>query len=450
MADAEDQVEYFLRLGMATTAQEITGPVRERVTLLAIEDRSSRWLSEKLVDREHQDAIAVRERLRDIVEFEYRGGRQVMLASFEPSRTLEDFADRLGVGTDQAPSWAIPWGTKTAGRELFRSLDIPVATASGLAMSVDELADALVPLVRAGHRRFVLKLDSTEFAGAGLGNALFEVDHGTAAAADLSSAITASLPQAAPIDPELDWPGFVAALAKSGVLAEELLTGDEFRSPSFQGRLTPDGPRAVSTHEQLLAANGQTYLGCTFPAAESYRALLVEYGLSVGKALCDKGIERGDYGVDFIAVVREGRWFVYGCEVNMRATGTRHGFDLSTTLLGVTPDADGELRVGGERRVCLTADSIVSDRYRALRPRDLIAAVERSPLHYDPIRKQGVVLHLLSALPAYGKFGAVCVADRPETAHQLLADLRVLADKACGTAASAVSEINTADGDHLP
>ncbi len=418
--------------------------------MLPIEDRSSRWLSEKLVDADNPDAAIARKQLRDMVEGERRAGRTAMLASFEPSRILEEFADRLGVVTDQAPSRAIHWGTKAAGRELLRSLDIPVAAASALASSIDELAVALAPMVRSGHRRFVLKLDSTEFAGAGLGNALFEVDEHTAAATDLPAAIAASLPRAELVDPLLGWPGFTAALTKSDVLAEELITGDEFRSPSFQGRLTPDGPQAVSTHEQLLAANGQTYLGCTFPAAEPYRALLVDYGLRVGEALCAKGIERGDYGVDFIAVARGGRWVVYGCELNMRATGTRHGFDLATTLLGAIPDADGELRVDGERRVYLTADSIVSERYRMLRPRELIAAVEHSPLHYDPIRKQGVVLHLLSALPTFGKFGAVCVADSTEAAQRLLDDLRTLADKACGAAESEVPEIGTADGDQLP
>ncbi|WP_225728778.1 MULTISPECIES: hypothetical protein [unclassified Nocardia] len=61
-----------------------------------------------------------------------------------------------------------------------------------------------------------------------------------------------------------------------------------------------------STHEQLLAANGQTYLGATFPAADPYRGLLIDYGLRVGEALCAKGIERGDYGVDFIVVGRDG------------------------------------------------------------------------------------------------------------------------------------------------
>uniref|UniRef100_UPI003F499C4D hypothetical protein n=1 Tax=Nocardia suismassiliense TaxID=2077092 RepID=UPI003F499C4D len=44
MADAEDQIECFLRLGMATTEQLVVGAVWDRLTLLAIDDESPRGL----------------------------------------------------------------------------------------------------------------------------------------------------------------------------------------------------------------------------------------------------------------------------------------------------------------------------------------------------------------------------------------------------------------------
>ena len=194
----------------------------------------------------------------------------------------------------------------------------------------------------------------------------------------------------------------------AGVLAEELLTGEEVRSPSVQGQLTPEGAVVASTHEQLLALNRQTYTGSMFPAIEQYRTLITDYGLRVGAALHDAGLDRGDYGVDFVAVQRNRRWQVFDCELNLRGTGTRHGFNMVTTLLDSTVDEAGELQVDGEPRVYMASDSISDPAYIGLRPKALITAVENSPLHYDASRRRGVVLHFLSPLPEFGKFGAVC------------------------------------------
>jgi hypothetical protein len=426
MVDAEEQIGYFVRLGMATTAVTDPRPPRERVTVLSINDRSSRWLSEKLMDTDNPEAADVRAYLWAAAERERRAGRRVMLNYFEPSLLLEQLAERLEAVGDQAPSWTIPLGAKTAGRNIFRALGIPVAEATPAVRDLDELAAAMAPLVHGGHRRFVLKLDSTEYA-AGAGNAFLDVDENTAAAADLPAAIATLLPRAELIDLRFGWSGFSAAVPQAGVLAEELITGEQFSSPSVQGRLTPSGPRILSTHEQVLASNMQTFTGCLLPAQEAYRTLIAEYCRRVGQALHEKGIDRGAYAVDFIAVCRSGQWQVFACELNLRATGTQHGFDMATTLLGTVPDSTGVLHVGGERRVYLTSDSIMSEHLVGLRPATLIGAVEQSPLHYQPTRKQGIVLHLLSTLPTLGKFGALCVADSHETAERMMNELRALA-----------------------
>jgi hypothetical protein len=183
----------------------------------------------------------------------------------------------------------------------------------------------------------------------------------------------------------------------------------------------------VSTHEQVLAPNQQTFTGCRFGANDAYREIIAEYCLRVGGALHDKGVHHGDYAVDFIAIRRDGRWQVFGCELNLRATGTRHGLDMATALLGATPDGRGDLHVDGQSRVYLTSDGITSEQLVGLRPGALIDAIERSPLHYRPDRRQGVVLHLLSTLPALGKFGAVCIAESHEAADRMLTELRTLA-----------------------
>ncbi|MFJ8689970.1 peptide ligase PGM1-related protein [Micromonospora wenchangensis] len=119
----------------------------------------------------------------------------------------------------------------------------------------------------------------------------------------------------------------------------------------------------------------------------------------------------GDYGVDFIAARRGDTLRVLGCELNLRATGTKHGFVMAGHLLDTVPDADGRLFTdtpdGRAERVYQASDSITDPSLVGLAPARLIDAVERSPLCYDHTRRTGTVLHLLSALPEYGKFGAV-------------------------------------------
>jgi pheganomycin biosynthesis PGM1-like protein len=429
MEDIEHQIDYFVRLSATARAEQCDHHVlRDRLTILSIDDGSPRWLSEKLLDSSRPEAVAACRYLESMVDRARRAGRRIELTYFEPSEPLERLAKRLDLVGNQAPAKYISLGTKAAGRDIFQALHIPVAPATALVHGIDALGTALAPLVRQGRRHFMLKLNSTQY-GAGMGNALFDLDDdilADSAEHDLASAITERLPTAWVTDSKLGWSGFSSAVPVVGVLAEELITGDQFCSPSFQGRLTSNGPDVVSTHEQMLAPNRQSYTGGAFPAAESYRILITEYGRRIGKALHAQGINRGDYGVDFIAVQRNGQWKVFACELNLRTTGTQHGFDMVTGLLGTTPGSDGELRVNGERRVYLVSDNVADEGYVGLRPRQLIEAVERSPLHYDPSRRQGVVLHMMSALPKYGKFGAVCIADSATAACSMMSELHAL------------------------
>jgi PGM1 C-terminal domain len=152
----------------------------------------------------------------------------------------------------------------------------------------------------------------------------------------------------------------------------------------------------------------------------------------VGNGLIGHGIEWGDYGVDFVALRHGIKWQLYGCEINLRATGLKHGFNMVTTLLGTRPAADGTLQVDGETRVYLATDAIANPRYVGLTPRMAIDAVRESKLHYDHSRKRGVVLHMLSALPAYGKLGAVCVASDLLEAQLMMRELTKRLEDAAG------------------
>ncbi|GGS24784.1 peptide ligase PGM1-related protein [Actinokineospora fastidiosa] len=415
LLDADEQVDYFLRL-LPDEDDGRVKPAKDRVVVGGLADRSSRWLSDKLLDEDSAEAAALRARIAEFVERERAAGARVWLSAFEPSENLEQLAARLGVDTDQAEPQFIPLGTKAEGRRLLEAAGVPVAEGTEECRTLEDLAEGVAALAERGHRDFVLKLSSTEY-GAGMGNALLRLDGPLDRAG-----VLAALPTAALVDPKLTWDQFVEAIGRSGAIAEEMLADADLRSPSFQGTIVGDEVVAVSTHDQVLGG-GQTYVGSSFPADAAYRAAVMDLGVRVGKQLVERGVRRGDYGVDFLAVPDATGWRLVGCELNLRSTGTKHGFVMATSLLDVLPDADGRLMVDGVERVYEASDGISDPRLVGLRPRQLIAALRESPLHYDHRTKTGVVLHLLSALYEYGKFGAVCIAPDRSAADRMMREL---------------------------
>ncbi|MCB5910172.1 peptide ligase PGM1-related protein [Streptomyces pinistramenti] len=436
VADADQQVDYYL--GLLPERPE-RGAERARIRLVGLDDRSPRWLSEKILDPGSADAARVRAVLRAFVEREEGNGRCVGLSYFEPSEPLERLGRDLGVPGDQAHSSCIPLGTKHAGRELLRSAGVEVPQGSALCHTLTELAGEMAHLVRRGCRRFVVKLNSTAYGG-GLGNALLDLgDIGDLVpAADgqdgqddgrLADRILARLPDAVLMDVKITWQDFAEAVEREGALAEELLAADELLSPSFQGRIGDDGTvAAVSTHDQVLSGSGQTFTGCAFPADAAYRRAVIGHGLRVGRALRERGVTGGDYGVDFLALRSAAGWRLVGCELNLRATGTKHAFTMAGGLLGVAPTEDGRLIVDGAERVYEASDGIMDTRYRGLRPARLIRAISGSPLRYDHVSRTGVVLHMLSAVVTYGKFGAVCIGRNGAEAGAMMRGVRALVD----------------------
>ncbi|WBO66530.1 peptide ligase PGM1-related protein [Streptomyces camelliae] len=430
--DADEQVDYYL--GLLGAGHE---GARNRVSLVGVDDVSARWLSEKILDPDNPRAAQVRAVVRAFVDGRRRAGADVRLNYFEPSAPLERFARELGVPGNQPPSSCIPTGTKHSGRRLFAEAGIPVPAGSPeLCHSVADLAVEVARMARSGHRALVVKLDDAA-SGAGLGNALLDLgDLGLSPGTDddaLTERVLAALPRATLVDPGITWGDYVRMIGKSGTLVEEWIKDDALCSPSFQGRITEGGAvEAVSTHDQVLAVHSQSYVGCRFPANAAYRHTLIDYGLRVGRALRERGVDRGDYGVDFLARPTAGGWQVLGCEINLRGTGTKHAFGIVSALLGTRATPDGRLVVGGPggaERVYEASDSIMDPRYVGLRPAHLIRAVTGSPLGYDPERATGVVLHMMSAAAEDGKFGAVCIgADRAEAAA-LLRGLRELVDE---------------------
>src|SRR5690606_22235268 len=123
------------------------------------------------------------------------------------------------------------------------------------------------------------------------------------------------------------WPRFLSELERIGGVVEAYVEGRRKKSPSVQLRIDPRGELEVmSSHDQQLAVDGQTYLGCIFPASEQYRLAIQRDALKVGAVLRERGV-LGRVAVDFVTVETEpGRWKHYAIEINLRMTGTTHPF----------------------------------------------------------------------------------------------------------------------------
>jgi hypothetical protein len=387
-----------------------TSHARRRLHLFDTDDSSTRPLTEKLLERP-----ALLGRIRELL----RPGRS-FISCYVVTDLEKALSERLQVpllGTDPALGY---WGTKAGSRELFARCGVPHPPGSLPAHSLDDLAEATADLWESQPDlgSCVVKLNE---GFSGEGNARLDYDcldlagmTGRRRRQRLREAI-----EALPI-PAAGWKELVG---RQGALVEAWLEGGEMvRSPSVQGTIHPGGEvEVLSTHEQILGgANGQTYLGCRFPAADPYRVALMRHGLAVGQALAAEGaLER--YGVDFIARHIGGEWDLQAIEVNLRQGGTTHPYmALRAITAGSMDQATGQfLAPTGQPLHYRATDNLSHPRLRGLMPVDLIDIVAEAGLHYDPARLQGSVFHLLGCLSEFGKLGMTCIGRDQQQASEV-------------------------------
>jgi len=373
---------------------------RRRLHLFDTDDGSPRPLTEKLLERP-----ALLGRIRD----QLRPGRSFIACYVvtELEKRLSELLQVPLLGTDPALSW---WGSKAGSRELFARCGIPHPAGSALMHDLDSLTEATAALWEAQPRlrRCVVKLNE---GFSGEGNALLELNPlqlEACSSAERRRRLRAALEQL-PM-PSARWRDLVRG---QGALVEAWLeSGEELSSPSVQGTIHPGGSvEVISTHEQVLGGtNGQTYQGCSFPAAEPYRLELMRMGAAVGGALAAEGaLER--YAVDFLARRFGDRWELQAIEVNLRQGGTTHPtMALRAITTGELDPATGLfLSPTGQPLHYRATDNLTDPDLRGLLPMDLMDIVAEAGLHYDPARLRGSVFHLLGCLSEYGKIGMTCI-----------------------------------------
>jgi hypothetical protein len=378
--------------------------VRDRLHVVVVPDDSPRPIAAKLLDR--PDVI---DRVRRLID-----GRPAFLEPWNVTEQEVEVAAAIGIPVNGTSPELWHLGFKSAGRQLFTRLGVPVPEGAADVHGVDEAATVIERMRerRPGLPTVVLKHDDS---GAGDGNAVIGLVRadGTRVTDDDVRVSLLALP---------NW--YRADLLLGGVV-EELVGGAGVTSPSAQIDIKPDGDvEVLSTHEQVLGGdNGQVYLGCRFPADPAYAGRLARQARTVGVELARLGA-RGRVGVDFMARPLEGGGVeTLALEINLRKGGTTHPFTALRCLVPGRYDAEAGrwLAADGTVRCYSATDNLQRDAWVGVPVPAVLDAVKAAGLAFDRVRRRGVVLHMLSCLAIDGRLGVIAIGADPAEAEALVA-----------------------------
>ena len=367
-------VDYYLDLLPGV----IPSQARPRLFTVPVLDGSARPLTVKLLERPR-----LLRRIRDLIPNPSRAH----LVPFNTTTLERDLAVRLGIPMYGADPRHFAFGTKTGGRRLFAEEGVSHPLGADGLTSLDQVVDAVVEMRRAKPTisQVLVKLNE---GVSGDGNALVDL---SSVADPKDRAATRGAIESMRFEAEaVTLDGFSARFADGGGVVEERIQGCDFASPSVQMRITPLGAvELLSTHDQLLGGpDGQSYLGCVFPADPAYAPLITREAAKVGGRLASEGVI-GRFALDFVVVRKAaGEWEAHAIEVNLRKGGTTHPFlTLQFLTDGVyDPETATFTAPSGAQKHFVASDRVESPAYRGLTPDDLFDLAVRHGLHFDPAR----------------------------------------------------------------
>jgi hypothetical protein len=387
---------------------------RERLHLIAVGDPAPSALTDKLLAR--RDLVAG-------ISAHIRDPECAYIVAFNVTPSEARLAELLGIPLYGPHPELIDLGSKSGARQVAAAAGVEVFEGAGDLYSIADIERgvAAIRAARPDAKAVVAKLNH---GFSGQGNVVLPLA-GIATPLQESAAVFCAS--------EESWATYEPKVAAEGAIVEELAREPGVVSPSVQLRVLPGGRvEVVSTHDQILGGpDEQVYLGCRFPARAEYRKQIQDDAIRVAEVLAARGVI-GSFGIDFVVVPDRG---VFLSEINLRLGGTTHPFLMARYVSGGVYDADaGELLVDGSPRVYKASDNLKSQRYVGLQPGDVIAAVADAGLQYDPATATGATLHLLGALPGYGKCGVLCIARSHEEADDMYSAVIATLDRLGGGA----------------
>ena len=410
-------IDYYLQLLPGIPFSH----ARDRLLLLSTYDSSLKPLTQKILERPR-----LVERIRQALRLE-----NAYMICYNTSPWEGQLSVQLGVPLYAADPDLRIWGTKSGSRQIFAESGVPYPDGSGSIWNAEDLAVAAAQLWERQPelKRMVVKLNE---GISGEANALLDlrpiqiVAPGAASHSERVITLGKHFAGMSFQAKQETWANFSSRLPELGGIVEAFIEGEMKRSPSVQGRVTPDGEvEILSTHDQILGGpDGQVYLGCRFPADEAYRQRLQDLGLKVGRKLAEKGVlER--FGVDFIAIHHpdsgDGQWEFQAIEINLRKGGTTHPFMTLKLLTNGRYDLSTGLFYSqqGRPKYYTATDNLQKDRYQGLMPNDLMDIIAHHQLHFDTGTETGTVFHLMGCLSEFGKLGLTSIGNSPQQAEEI-------------------------------
>lgn len=398
-------IEYYLSLMPGV----IPAHARKRLTTLSPDDGEPVPLTRKILDRPQ---------LIDDIKRAIPDPHRAHLVPYITSELERELVERLGIPMYGADPKYTPLGSKSGGRRLFAEAGVPHPDGAEGLHTADDVANAILDLKkkRPQLRRVVVKCDE---GIAGFGNAIADVSalpH-DATLEDVKQALAQDMHV-----PEGTVDDFLQRFGKQGGIVEEMIDGEEVRSPSVQLRGTPLGALEIlSTHDQLLGGpEGQTYLGCRFPADQRYAAAIAREAEKVGRLLVERGV-LGRFAMDFVVVKeKDGSWTPYAIELNLRKGGTTHPYLTLQFLTDGTYFAEQGCFTApsGKEKFFVASDHVSSPAYASLSFDDVCDVLMQSGLHFHHGKQTGTVLHMVRSLQ-FGNLGVTAVGDSHEEADRI-------------------------------
>jgi hypothetical protein len=403
-------VDYYLSLLPGV----VYGHALDRFVNVAVQDRTPRPLTIKLLERPH-----VCERIRSLI----KDPDHAHLVAYNVTKHERDLALRLGIPLYGADPKFWPLGSKTGSRQVFEASGVSYPIGSEDLHSLEDVLDALNEMRRKKPRlrSAIVKLNE---GISGEGNAVVDLS-GLPHPDDAGAApgLKERLRQMRFEARSVTFDSFFEKMETFGGIVEERIEGHDFCSPSVQLRITPlHEVEVLSTHDQLLGGpSGQSYLGSKFPADPRYRPLIGREARAIGQELAKHGV-LGRFAIDFV-VVRDdaGEWRSYAVEINLRKGGTTHPFLILQFLTdGAYDEEAGVFRApDGVEKCYVTSDHLENTLYHAFTPAHLCDILIRHELHFDQACQTGILVHMLATIGENGRFGVVAVGDTLEQAQEL-------------------------------
>jgi hypothetical protein len=376
-----------------------------RLTLLSPYDRSSRPLTQKILERPR-----LMERIRAAIPDLARA----YLTVFRATPLERRLAVLLGIPLNAADPGMESLCTKSGARRILREAGIAVPEGQEDLREEEEVLEALTELRRrrSGLRRAVLKRNESVWDE---GDAIVRLPEGGS-----QEALAAALREMLPADSGETPVSYLEKFRRRGGVVEEFVEGVD-RVASGQVRINPRGQVVLtSTHDEIRGSpDSLQSTGCLFPADDRYRLLIQEASLRVGQVLAEKGLV-SRLSVEFMVAgleTREPR--LIGTGINLGVGGSTHPLLAIRFLSGGAVDRTTGLFLApsGRPKFYRATDSLSSPAYRAFAPPDLIEILTMNGLNYSPIAEAGALFFMLGGISELGRVGMVAIGNSREEAE---------------------------------